>query len=806
MQQVLAAATPGARERVWVGDDVHRLDSEQAERLAAAVQAGRIVPLATAWSRSTLDDSLERLCRDGVVERMELEPASAMVMLRIVEEALGAHLDPRSVPAFVPRRAGGDLVVLRAAALEILASGALGDKDERLLLTEGIPPRDGLRRLVHARLASFTDVTPQVETVLDVLSLAPELSETDLIGVVGGEGIERVVERLEDDHVVEVLDDQDGPRVRVRDAVIELVLPYTIGRLRHRRLTRAIVDVLGAFDPDELGSARITALARYALPLGRPVSPRVLLLASVAAFEHSQVDLALQLAFAADAQGGGFDAQVALAASEWRLGRPSQALERLDAVRDGVQHDADKKSALDTIRQVILSTSDDPAFGWDRPTGSTPDAAGLDPASLREFESTRETIVPDSASEATDAARLREVMEGERLRQAAENAALRGDLRQCHAFLDAAESILNAVHADTFVVRLGRAFADSLDGEMESTLPAITALRDDAAASGHGVHQALATWILGHRLLYSGRAARALTELTAAQELMVRLGMDIGTGLTRAEQAIALAQLGTLDDAEDALRTPGGATGHPFVVGPSEHQARGWIAAASGSSDEAAASFIAGAEAYMALGHVGAGVLAWVEAARSGAAIQVRPCLEAAAVLAQGENAAALIEFARTLAGFELAPNPGTADALRLADELTTVAARLAAAGFHLHSAEAYSRAEALLTRLHDDRAAAEAARHVEEQLAICGVETSPFVVGHVRSLLSDREQEIAGLAVLGNSNREIAEALVLSVRTVETHLQRVYRKLGVRGRAELEQALPGHTSQASGSPEIAID
>ncbi|MGN6169597.1 MAG: AAA family ATPase [Solirubrobacteraceae bacterium] len=51
---------------------------------------------------------------------------------------------------------------------------------------------------------------------------------------------------------------------------------------------------------------------------------------------------------------------------------------------------------------------------------------------------------------------------------------------------------------------------------------------------------------------------------------------------------------------------------------------------------------------------------------------------------------------------------------------------------------------------------------------------------------LSESEQRIATLAGEGRSNKEIAAALYLSVRTVETHLTHIYRKLGVRSRTEL--------------------
>jgi DNA-binding CsgD family transcriptional regulator len=51
---------------------------------------------------------------------------------------------------------------------------------------------------------------------------------------------------------------------------------------------------------------------------------------------------------------------------------------------------------------------------------------------------------------------------------------------------------------------------------------------------------------------------------------------------------------------------------------------------------------------------------------------------------------------------------------------------------------------------------------------------------------LSRREREVALLASRGETAAEIAGRLVISERTVETHLASVYAKLGVRSKAEL--------------------
>lgn len=55
---------------------------------------------------------------------------------------------------------------------------------------------------------------------------------------------------------------------------------------------------------------------------------------------------------------------------------------------------------------------------------------------------------------------------------------------------------------------------------------------------------------------------------------------------------------------------------------------------------------------------------------------------------------------------------------------------------------------------------------------------------------ITEREQEVARLVGQGKSNREIEEALFISIKTVKTHLYNIYRKLGINSRYQLIQLL----------------
>jgi DNA-binding CsgD family transcriptional regulator len=66
---------------------------------------------------------------------------------------------------------------------------------------------------------------------------------------------------------------------------------------------------------------------------------------------------------------------------------------------------------------------------------------------------------------------------------------------------------------------------------------------------------------------------------------------------------------------------------------------------------------------------------------------------------------------------------------------------------------------------------------------------------------LTSAEQRVADQIAAGATSQEAAAALFISVRTVDTHVASIYRKLGVRTRSELRRTLSARPKQHSPAP-----
>ncbi|WP_204072648.1 helix-turn-helix transcriptional regulator [Planotetraspora phitsanulokensis] len=275
-----------------------------------------------------------------------------------------------------------------------------------------------------------------------------------------------------------------------------------------------------------------------------------------------------------------------------------------------------------------------------------------------------------------------------------------------------------------------------------------------------------------------------------------------------AELACAAAQSGDLLTAEDALSrwpqdpVPG------FLATPASFlTARAWLLAARGEQDAAVASALAAARSSRSGACLPDGLFA-LGACRSGAAEPGRSAApygtgrpagpgsgelfalhDVVRLGAPGLVADRLKRLARTLPG-DLAPLLSEhAAALAAADgpALDRVAGRLAGLGLLLHAAEAAGHA----AKAHHDARSADASIAYASTLAqACQGARTPALLGLATPRLTPRQRQIAGLAAAGLTNREIAQRLGLSIRTVANQLCRAYENLGSSDRTALRQLI----------------
>jgi DNA-binding CsgD family transcriptional regulator len=284
--------------------------------------------------------------------------------------------------------------------------------------------------------------------------------------------------------------------------------------------------------------------------------------------------------------------------------------------------------------------------------------------------------------------------------------------------------------------------------------------------------------MLGLIWLARGRVRTALRFCRESAALL-RDGDGVGMlAFALAGVAQAAAQAGEPEAAAGALaemqRTPLGHKGFAVEL----ELARAWSAAADGELSRARA--LAREAAALAQG-------------RGQDAYAVRALHELCRLGDPGTAAPELVRLASTVDGPFAAIAAAHAAALVAGDgaALLEVAERFAAADALLVAAEAADAAAAA----HRDAGRLSSARAAAARAALwlteCeGARPPTMLAAPEAADLTPREREIALLAAAGSSSREIAGRLVISVRTVDNHLQNAYRKLGVSRRQDLPRVL----------------
>ncbi len=267
--------------------------------------------------------------------------------------------------------------------------------------------------------------------------------------------------------------------------------------------------------------------------------------------------------------------------------------------------------------------------------------------------------------------------------------------------------------------------------------------------------------------------------LDAAEDFRkVDLGESLSWALTLLSLTASLSQRverarRRRDEATTARRGPGPAWQAADVV-----SADVWLKVAEGDRTGAAAIALAGAEQYPQL-----------ELSRAG-------LLHLACRL--GERSAEVTTSLRGIADRSECEYPTLladhADAMRAGDRrvLEEATERFAERGLIPLAVEAAMQA----AHAHRDVGSADGARRMTGRAQVLARQIDGGIdqtlVPHEPVIgLSRREQEVAALAAAGMSNADIAQRLVVSVRTVESHLYQVFAKLGITSRADLERYLP---------------
>jgi DNA-binding CsgD family transcriptional regulator len=296
-----------------------------------------------------------------------------------------------------------------------------------------------------------------------------------------------------------------------------------------------------------------------------------------------------------------------------------------------------------------------------------------------------------------------------------------------------------------------------------------------------GVAYANLALLLGNAALMRGNVASAVRllheALAGAETHSVTSGLRAASCFALAEAHAKLGQPSEATTALGAARVPD----DYLYMHTGLAVAKGWALAAGGSLSEAV------------------GVVA---AAAEEARVRIQPthelaCIQAAAQWGDGSGAARAAELAEALA-LPLADAVARhAESLRSSDgeALLAVSADYRAIGDRVAAADAAAQAGAVLTRAAHRSRGLYAAAIAQELANECGGLCTPALRCPLGVPLTGRQRDVIELVVAGLSNREIADRLVMSVRTVEGHVYRACQRVGAQTREELAAIIRGGVS-----------
>jgi DNA-binding CsgD family transcriptional regulator len=759
-------AAAGGRPIVLGVDDAQLLDPVSAALILNLASGSSAFIIATVRTGESCPDAIVSLWKDKAARRLELGELSDENVRTLVEAALGDPVQEAALD-WVTHVSRGNALYVRELVRGAVEAGALVRSSGFWRLVDRPTASASLIDLVAQRVDGLS---ADHRRAVELLALGEPLAVDEIVASTS----EAALLGLESHGLVAT----DGDAVVLAHPLFGEAVRARLAPLLARSLRLRLVEVLerrDAFGPDDALRA-----ARLRLDAGANMSADLAIHGARAANQAGDPDLGAELATLAGADGD-LTAAMLLAQSHTMRNRHEDAEAVLAAVEPLAPGDP---NARDYLRQrlwlyhwglrrtgetgALLDRADtwsqDP--GWRRFTGRIRVTYGalregfdspLDPG-----EGAGDRGVSDEARSSLAAMRaMSTFLSGQGDAAAAAAFAARPPVPLRHFGDVAALGVLGLIALET-----GNQW-----GELEQYMSRV--LRDAVRAHDHaaaGLSAITLAQLHFHRAQYQD-ASRWLVEAEIHFQhhdpfnvMLSVQALRVGIACSRGDfdaTMVALDRLRTFSESHEPL---------PGQRAP-VRRAEGWALRMRNASD--AGRQLLEDAASMEEDMVGPAAQLAYEALRVGA--PAAPWLERIAARCQSRLITA---YARH----------GSAKAARDGVALMEVAEEMTAIGALRYAVEAASDAAAsFVSQGRQDSARRAAARarqlHVPDQ----GAEL-PVIDGLDATAidLTPREAQLVGLAREGLSNAEIADRLVLSVRTVETHLYRGMQKLGINDRRDL--------------------
>lgn len=777
--EALTASPAGSRVLV-VADDVHLLDEQSLFVLHQLARRGAAVVIATVRTGTPAADAVSALWKDGYLRRLDVEPLSRPQYEDLLRAALGSPLYAETVTR-TWELTRGNVLFLRELIGQELKAGRLNVAQGQWMWTGEFAVSPTLAELVDLTIGAVPE--PLLE-VLDIVALAEPLELGHLTAMVGTEAIEGAEQRA----LISVSRTPPGGVVRVGHPLYGEARRSRLGSVRAARTRGRVVTAM--IDPASTAAAPDPVrLALLRLDSDLPPDPDVFHQGAVTAFLRLDLVLTERLARAAADAGAGVQAQLLHAMTLTRLARTEEAEAILDVLA------ASESPEVATVAAVLRGSNALFARGSAEESWQI-----IDDALATAPEALIPTLQASRVGQLATAARPAEAVRlSEDVNRAMVSAlpamfmatglvVALGDLGRMKAATEILEEG-NRLASDSPVaahqaVGLNLVYAEAL--ATMGYLPEISALAAEAArrwADVPRVPHVVADAINGLAAAAQGEIGTAIDRLRAAVSEVENLGETRWLGYVLwVPYTQALAQAGRFDEAVEA-QAGMQRSRHPAFdfFEPARLCAEAWVAAARGLTSEAVALARSGADIARAHGQNTREML----------------CLQAA--LSFGEHRHG--SRPAVLAGIVEGPRAGLvarwADALADKDgeRLLAVSADFEAMGDRVAAADSAAQAALAFREQNRRGARLSAAERVNRLVARSAASTPATRAAATPLPVSSREREIGRLIGHGLSNRQIAEELCVSVRTVEGHIYRACSKLGLDSRIELGRLISGETS-----------